>query len=252
MIFFIGFVGHSYAQYMGDTNSSDILEERIGVGLTRDIIWPSPIKQIKHFDFEPENVKCNSGLELILKIDDSPACVKPESIPKLIERGWTKNESDKEIAYQKHDVVAHVDLLSFSFEDEYGNMVVNVVEFLKNPKNASHLTIWGNFHEFKEYCGLHNCDNAIVYLYEDKNGIYYKGDFWQWIESDKPTILEKTIECYNMFHCDSPNMDIFSRCLDGKINGTTIKEICANADITIDDGCVSVSYQNNVKMERCK
>ena len=211
----------------------------------------SPLRQIES-GIAFDEIHCGIELVLVQKYDGSPACVKPESIPKLIERGWAKDDSEKELAYQIHDVVAHVDLLSYSFDDEYGNMVVNVVEFLKNPKNASHLTIWGNFHEFEEYCSLHNCDHAIAYLYEDKNGIYHKGDFWEWIDSDKPTIVEKTIECYKMFHCESYGPNATSSCLDSKINGTTIKEICANADITIDDGCVSVSYQNNVKMLRCE
>jgi len=36
-----------------------------------------------------ENVKCNDGLELIFKsTDGSPACVKPKTAEKLIERGW--------------------------------------------------------------------------------------------------------------------------------------------------------------------
>ena len=39
-----------------------------------------------------ENVKCNDGLELIFKsTDGSPACVKPKTAEKLIERGWASN-----------------------------------------------------------------------------------------------------------------------------------------------------------------
>jgi len=94
----VGVVGNSYGQYIGDDDSQDVLHERIGVGLTRDITWPPPIKQIKLFDFEPENIKCNSGLELVLRINGSPACVKPESIPKLIERGWAQNIPQENIS----------------------------------------------------------------------------------------------------------------------------------------------------------
>lgn len=37
----------------------------------------------------PENVLCKEGLELIFKSsDNSPACVKPQTAEKLIERGW--------------------------------------------------------------------------------------------------------------------------------------------------------------------
>jgi len=50
----------------------------------------SPIKQIKQ-GINFEDIKCKNELQLIFKIDDFPACVKPESIPKLIERGWARN-----------------------------------------------------------------------------------------------------------------------------------------------------------------
>lgn len=48
-----------------------------------------PLKQISSGTL-PENVTCTEGLKLIFKYDNSPACVKSESIPKLIERGWAK------------------------------------------------------------------------------------------------------------------------------------------------------------------
>ena len=49
-----------------------------------------PLKQIEN-GIEPEKVNCKEGLELIFKTsNNSPACVKPESITKLVERGWAK------------------------------------------------------------------------------------------------------------------------------------------------------------------
>jgi hypothetical protein len=54
------------------------------------LILKSPKVQIKN-GVEPQNILCKEDLELIFKsTDNSPACVKPESIPKLIERGWAK------------------------------------------------------------------------------------------------------------------------------------------------------------------
>lgn len=51
-------------------------------------VFGSPYKQVS-IGIEPENVLCQDNLELIFKLkDNSPACVKPKSIPKLIERGW--------------------------------------------------------------------------------------------------------------------------------------------------------------------
>lgn len=48
----------------------------------------SPLKQFKS-GILAENVQCKEGLQLVIKAkDDSPACVKPETKLKLIERGW--------------------------------------------------------------------------------------------------------------------------------------------------------------------
>jgi len=50
--------------------------------------FPPPLKQIKD-GIEPSNVTCTEGLELVLKQSNGkPACVKPTSATKLIERGW--------------------------------------------------------------------------------------------------------------------------------------------------------------------
>lgn len=50
--------------------------------------FPPPLKQIND-GVEPENVTCTEGLELVLKKSNgNPACLKPSSVAKLIERGW--------------------------------------------------------------------------------------------------------------------------------------------------------------------
>ena len=50
--------------------------------------FPPPLKQIRD-GVEPSHVTCNEGLELLLKQSNGkPACVKPTSVAKLIERGW--------------------------------------------------------------------------------------------------------------------------------------------------------------------
>ena len=47
----------------------------------------APLDQTDH-GVIPQFIRCNEGLMLVQKIDETPACVKPESIPKLAERGW--------------------------------------------------------------------------------------------------------------------------------------------------------------------
>ncbi|MEX1150934.1 MAG: hypothetical protein WEB28_02485 [Nitrosopumilaceae archaeon] len=143
---------------------------------------------------------------------------EPNEIPKF------DSPYSKAQLYEMHDVVVHVDLMASSYADEETYWMVRVVEFLKNEKDASHLTIWGNFHEFEEYCGKPNhCDHAIMYLYENK-GIYHKGAYIEWIDSDKPSITTKVIECYRSFGCEDSKT--FDQCLNTKHDGITVKEIC--------------------------
>ncbi len=48
----------------------------------------SPVEQMK-IGFLARDIICKEGLELIFKsTDNSPACVKPATAEKLIERGW--------------------------------------------------------------------------------------------------------------------------------------------------------------------
>ncbi|MDE1770487.1 MAG: hypothetical protein KGI28_08060 [Thaumarchaeota archaeon] len=51
----------------------------------------SPLKQFKSGTL-PENIKCNDGLQLIIKATDgSPACVKPATAITLVSWGWAKS-----------------------------------------------------------------------------------------------------------------------------------------------------------------
>ncbi len=50
--------------------------------------FPPPLKQISD-GIPPENVTCTEGLEIIFKKSNGlPACVKPSSVSKLVQRGW--------------------------------------------------------------------------------------------------------------------------------------------------------------------
>ena len=69
--------GYPTGGLIGSFNTSDY-----------DYIFP-PLKQTQN-GVEPQNVLCKEHLELVLHPSGSTSCVKPESIPKLIERGWGK------------------------------------------------------------------------------------------------------------------------------------------------------------------
>ena len=53
-------------------------------------VIPSPLVQFKS-GIVANNVKCQQGLQLVLKAENgNPACVKPDTITKLVEWGWAK------------------------------------------------------------------------------------------------------------------------------------------------------------------
>lgn len=75
-------VGHAYK--IGSECSLQINSEKENIPNA----FSPPLKQIKE-NTNPEDVICNKDLQLIFKTtDSSPACVKPETKIKLIERDW--------------------------------------------------------------------------------------------------------------------------------------------------------------------
>ncbi len=57
----------------------------------------SPLKQLQIIQkgYPLEKIACNSSLELIYKYtDNSPACVKPQSVERLMSLGWAKQNTD--------------------------------------------------------------------------------------------------------------------------------------------------------------
>ena len=59
-----------------------------GYGTTFSYI-ANPLNQFMS-GIDATGVKCNQDLQLVLKLDGTPACVKPNTAQKLIERGWAK------------------------------------------------------------------------------------------------------------------------------------------------------------------
>ena len=73
-----------------------IINKKIILGITFFLIFSfilpinaeteSPIKQMKD-GISPENILCREGLELVIRINGMPACVKPETADRMQERG---------------------------------------------------------------------------------------------------------------------------------------------------------------------
>ena len=73
-----------------------VINKKIILGITFFLIFSfilpinaeteSPIKQMKD-GVSPENILCREGLELVIRINGMPACVKPETADRMQERG---------------------------------------------------------------------------------------------------------------------------------------------------------------------
>ena len=73
-----------------------VINKKIILGITFFLIFSfilpinaeteSPIKQMKK-GVSPENILCREGLELVIRINGMPACVKPETADRMQERG---------------------------------------------------------------------------------------------------------------------------------------------------------------------
>lgn len=63
--------------------------------MTYAFAYPSPLKQFKS-GISAQDVQCNHDLRLVIKSqDNSPRCVKPNSIARLVSQGWTlESKSD--------------------------------------------------------------------------------------------------------------------------------------------------------------
>jgi len=87
-VFIIGAMSSSVysEEECGDKPCSDV--ESKHMMLTSITYFPPPLKQLQD-GHDPSHVTCTEGLELVLKQSNGfPACIKPSSVSKLIQRGW--------------------------------------------------------------------------------------------------------------------------------------------------------------------
>ena len=90
--------------------------------------FPPPLKQIQD-GTDPSDVTCTEGLELVMKVSNGqPACVKPSSVEKLIERGWAihilpdyeQNENNNSVIFATGDLeIETIDVSYFGNSNGY-------------------------------------------------------------------------------------------------------------------------------------
>lgn len=78
------FMGTSFSLHVGRDFGNDAIPVNF---------FMPPLKFAKD-GMSPEEIPCRNNFILILKYDDSPACVNHETKPKLIQRGWMKTQVD--------------------------------------------------------------------------------------------------------------------------------------------------------------
>lgn len=88
----------------------------------------APLKQ-NNSGINSNHILCNEGLVLVQKYDNTPACVKLLSISKLIKRGWTETEFDKN---------KMVELFQDSPEAREFSAVYNGTDISVNEDNVSY------------------------------------------------------------------------------------------------------------------
>jgi len=93
------------------------------------------------------------------------------------EFGSITMQYNKTAMWQIHDVIVDGKITVFT-NDPNPYVVLQVNKYYKNPQNATHLTIWGDFGIHDDYCVNHydSCQNIVAYLFKDQNGIYHQGE----------------------------------------------------------------------------
>ena len=92
-------------------------EKQIMADFLNDTIILSPLKQLR-LGTPIEEIQCRESLVPVAKNDGSPACVKEESIPKLIERGWMTESSNSDAHILKYSPVLFKGTSTITYDDD--------------------------------------------------------------------------------------------------------------------------------------
>ena len=60
----------------------------------------------------------------------------------------------------------------------------------------------------------------------------------------------KVLECYALFHCDSTKQN-FEQCINSYQHGFTVKSMCQFSNVTINGGCVNITFPDGTGMTSC-
>jgi len=111
-------------------------------------VFEAPLKQFKS-GITIEEIKCKDNLRLILKTgNNSPACVKPETIPKLIKRGWGEPAPEPEI---QQNTTNETNFDSEKYYEEFGSGSPLIYKNISKPvldyDNCKRYAFWLTEHQ---------------------------------------------------------------------------------------------------------
>ena len=141
---------------------------------------PPPVKQV-NAGMEPSNVTCTEGLELVLKMSNGqPACIRPSSVEKLIERGWAihilpdyeKNENNNSAVFATGEYDVEATTVTDYFENSDGYLARPSTEG-KYPGVIMIHEFWGlndNVKQMAEKLASHGYVVFAVDLYDGQVG----------------------------------------------------------------------------------
>lgn len=122
IIFLLLLIGLGFIGYISENTANSLA------------YFPPPLKQTAS-GIAPENVTCAEGLQIIIKKSSGiPACVKPNSVAALIERGWGIHVLPDYIK-DKNNNSEIFDDGSYSISTKNVNYSGNFVGFLALPKD---------------------------------------------------------------------------------------------------------------------
>ena len=160
--------------------SSLILSSQISYDYSYGIAYfPPPLKQIQD-GTDPSDVTCTEGLELVMKFSNGlPACVKPSSVEKLIERGWAvhilpdyeQNENNNSVIFATGDLEVETTDVTY-FENSNGYLAKPAVDG-QYPAIVMIHEWWGltgNIKQMAEKLASHGYVVLAVDLYEGQVG----------------------------------------------------------------------------------
>ena len=141
--------------------------------------FPPPLKQIQD-GTDPSDVTCTEGLELVMKFSNGqPACVKPSSVEKLIERGWAihvlpdyeKNDNNNSVIFVTGDLEVETTDVSY-FGNSNGYLAKPVAD--GDYPGVIMIHEWwglnGNIKEMAEKLASHGYVVFAVDLYDGQVG----------------------------------------------------------------------------------